>query len=147
MKFKVERTTWHNMKNRCTRPSHNSFSYYAERGIKICKRWEVFENFLADMGPKPTPAHTIERIDNDSGYRPGNCRWALPAEQAKNKRQARRKNSTGYRGVSINRGGRYDVRIFGSFVASFDSVEDAAAAYNKLARKIFGKNAVLNNSI
>jgi hypothetical protein len=76
------------MRRRC-RPTYFEARYYSERGITVCKRWEVFENFYADMGPKPSPRHTLDRIDNDKGYRPGNCRWSTREEQAQNKRTNR----------------------------------------------------------
>jgi hypothetical protein len=75
------------MKNRM-RPTHDSFKYYGGRGIKVCERWLRYENFLADMGRKPSPIHSIDRIDADGHYEPGNCRWATPAEQTKNRRRS-----------------------------------------------------------
>ena len=57
---------------------------YIDRGITVCERWLRYENFLADMGRKPTPKHSIDRIDNDKGYEPGNCRWATAEEQMNN---------------------------------------------------------------
>lgn len=80
--------TWAAMKQRCQNPRSAKFPEYGARGITVCKRWsDSFEAFLADMGPKPSPRHTIDRIDNDLGYEPGNCRWATPTEQRLNQRR------------------------------------------------------------
>ena len=78
--------TWVKMRSRCNNPNDGDFKYYGARGIQVCDRWESFWNFAADVGSKPSPEHTLDRIDNDSDYRPGNVRWATPAEQAKNRR-------------------------------------------------------------
>jgi len=84
-----ERRIWHNMKARCERADHDSFPLYGGRGIAVCARWQSFEAFLADMGPRPSSSHSIDRIDNDRGYEPGNCRWATPTEQGRNRRDNR----------------------------------------------------------
>lgn len=85
-----ERGCWQQMVNRCTHPVHVGYPNYGGRGIKVCDRWlESFENFLADMGPRPSLRHTVDRIDVNGNYEPGNCRWATPKEQGRNRRDNR----------------------------------------------------------
>lgn len=81
---------WNSLRNRCNNPNNKDYSKYGGRGIKVCKRWEKFENFLEDMGEKPANL-SIDRIDNDGNYEPGNCRWATASEQMSN--QQRHKKS------------------------------------------------------
>lgn len=82
----TEYRTWKAMRQRCGDPFHQDFRLYGGRGIKVCDRWQSFSNFLADMGRKPSASHSIDRIDNDRGYEPGNCRWATAKEQRANQR-------------------------------------------------------------
>lgn len=76
---------WSGMIQRCTNPRRKSYRHYGGRGITVCKRWMSFENFFADMGDCPA-GHSIERIDNDLGYFPGNCRWLPLESQTQNRR-------------------------------------------------------------
>jgi len=68
-----EHRIWVKLRNRCNNPRNDKFADYGGRGITVCARWDDFANFLADMGERPTPKHTVERIDNNKGYAPDNC--------------------------------------------------------------------------
>ncbi len=86
-KKKPEYKSWCSMKGRCCNQKNKAFKDYGGRGIKVCDRWlNSFENFLADMGERPTPKHSIDRINNDGNYEPSNCRWATRLQQGRNKR-------------------------------------------------------------
>ena len=80
---------WATMRNRCGNPKVKGYEVYGGRGIKVCDRWASFENFLADMGPRPSDDHSIDRINVDGDYEPGNCRWATLGEQMSNKRNSK----------------------------------------------------------
>ena len=82
-----EYSIWRSMLNRCHYPKYKEARYYSGRGITVCQRWrESFTAFLSDVGFRPSKRHSIDRIENDRGYEPGNVRWATLEEQARNRR-------------------------------------------------------------
>ena len=81
-----EYVAWANMLARCRNPNKPEYKNYGGRGICVCERWRSYDNFLTDMGTRPSPKHTLERKDNSRRYGPGNCVWATRMEQLRNKR-------------------------------------------------------------
>lgn len=87
MTYSLEFRSWQSMKDRCSNPNGKSWKYYGGRGIRVCERWiNSFEDFYADMGPRPSLEYSIDRIDVNGNYEPGNCRWATKAQQIANRR-------------------------------------------------------------
>ena len=119
--------TWKNMVRRCTNPSIKDVKHYAGRGIGIDPNWQTdFNQFIKDMGERPTPKHSIDRIDNNDGYYPHNCRWATTREQALNKRTSRSVPN-----IANPRKGRFvgRINILNKTLntPTFDTVEEAQA--------------------
>lgn len=84
-----EYRVWQHMKARCQKAHDPEYRNYGARGITVCKRWHSFQSFIADMGHRPSPDHSLERKNNNKGYSPDNCIWALPIVQSNNKRTNR----------------------------------------------------------
>jgi hypothetical protein len=99
-----EYEAWHQMKSRCLNPADKRYQQYGARGIGVCEQWIYsYGNFLAYMGRRPSPDYSLDRIDNDGNYEPGNCRWATRSEQQQNKRVSilMNTNTSGVPGVSF----------------------------------------------
>lgn len=97
---KPEWRAWQNIKKRCYYDKDVQYEGYGMRGITVCDRWlNSFENFYADMGDRPSPKHSIDRIDTSGNYEPDNCKWSTASEQIINQRM-RKDNSSGCKGVS-----------------------------------------------
>lgn len=80
-----EYRSWQMMKNRCLNTKASDYKHYGGRGITMCNRWLSFENFLEDMGRRPTPLHSIDRVDPYGNYEPDNCKWSTREEQSRNR--------------------------------------------------------------
>lgn len=95
-----EYRVWQSMKDRCSNKNNPDYDVYGRRGISVCKSWnESYDNFINDMGRRTTDKHTLERIDNDDGYKKDNCEWATRGEQVRN-RSVFKKSVSGVTGVT-----------------------------------------------
>ena len=130
---------WANMRARCFYDKHIDFKNYGGRGITVCKRWFKFENFIADMGKRPSNKHAIERISNDGNYEPKNCIWVLQAINNRNKRKYKN-NTTGCNGVYWNKINKtYMVQINKIYLGCFKKLSDAIIARKDGELKYWGK--------
>lgn len=101
----VEYTTWSRAVNRCHNPKNKVYRYYGARGISVCDLWrKSFLIFLKDMGKRPSNKHSLDRINNDGNYEPGNCRWATVLQQARNRHYPIRNSSIDYGNLIIKKG-------------------------------------------
>lgn len=130
-----EYRAWDNMIQRCYNPGYIRSKNYKGRGIKVCDRWlESFDNFLEDMGERPSSNHSLDRINNDGNYEPRNCRWATPVDQMANSSNYLLSNNPypGVRVIKSASGIKYDVKFerLGNKVCMgrFTDLEDAVSA-------------------
>jgi len=138
-----EHVCWMDMVSRCYSKNNQSYHRYGGRGITVCKRWRNnFINFLNDMGLKPNPKLTIERIDNDGDYRPGNCKWETHAIQNRNKSK-RKDNNSGTNGVSWDKSKSKWLSTIGldhkqKFIGRFSNLQDAITARKQAEHVYWG---------
>lgn len=142
-----EFSVWVDMLRRCYNAKRKDFSRYGGRGIKVCEEWAVdFWNFYRDMGERPSPKHSIERLDNDGDYTLSNCIWATATKQARNTRIFKT-NKTGVQGVCI-RGDNKKFRAYLSvkskriWLGTYDSLEDASRARKEGELKYWGEGVI-----
>ncbi len=137
------------MVRRCENPRHPQYRDYGGRGITVFPAWHdpaVYVRYVEQvLGPRPAPGYTIDRIDNDRGYEPGNLRWATRSEQNANQRQrvsvGYAVGPTGFRGVRLHRrSGRFQARLHRGgrerSLGYFDTAEEAAQAYDTAVRAL-----------
>lgn len=139
----TEYSTWKSMIERCENPKRKEYKYYGGRGIKVCNRWKDYLNFIVDMGEKPHPEYTLERVDNNGDYSPKNCIWTDWATQSINKRK-RSDNKSGFTGVNWNKEkSKWEVRIGyegKTFRLGYYSELSQAVKVRKKAEKEYWKN-------
>jgi hypothetical protein len=138
--YKPEYSPWKAMRKRCSNKNDIHYHLYGGRGIRVCSRWDNFENFLEDMGPRPSKKHSIDRINPNGNYEPSNCRWATPTVQARNKRK---RKTTKITGVSWHKHtNKYMARITVDYneiyLGVFDSLKEASKARQAAEKQYFG---------
>jgi hypothetical protein len=127
---KILRQTWHHMRQRCSNPASRGYRYYGAKGVTVCERWLTFENFIADMGPRP-PKHSIDRIDPAGNYEPSNCRWATAVQQ--------RWNITSYRPAGQS--------AFGRVQTLQEWATECGLAYSTLATRVLVTGMSLEDAL
>lgn len=132
--------TWSSMVQRCTNSKIPSYKDYGGRGIAACNDWLIFENFYRDVGDKPSPKHSMDRIDNEGNYCIENIRWATSTQQALNTR-IRKDNKTGLTGVRVrNKSWTAEICLYGinKRIGTYSTLFDAACARISRENKLFG---------
>jgi hypothetical protein len=107
--YSSEYIAWSHILQRCENKKNKAYKNYGARGISVCERWHKFENFLADMGLKPSSKHSLDRINNDGNYEPWNCRWATRVEQNRNTRRTIKINGISLAELAGNNGLKYNL--------------------------------------
>ena len=133
----AEYRIWDKMKERCDYPKCHNYHLYGARGIKVCDRWESFENFLEDMGVRPSSKHSIERKDVNGDYEPSNCKWATTKEQTRNTRITNRPDS----GVLPTKNGKWTARLSYKHLGTFETKEEAIKSREVAKLKYWGKSS------
>jgi hypothetical protein len=133
-------TIWTNMLGRVTNKKHNSYDNYGGNGITVCDRWMTFDNFFNDMEEAFNDGLSLDRIDNNKGYSPENCRWTTKEVQARNTKAIRANNTSGYRGVTKNTSGNKWTASIGVNkkyinLGSFSTAAEAGKAYDEYVIK------------
>lgn len=148
--------SWCQMRYRCSNPNNPSYFYYGARGITVCQEWQDnFWQFVEDMGERPE-GKTLDRINNDLGYSPDNCKWSSLSEQNKNRRKPKLRVGKYAKGYHVNRAGNYVAEIRVNYkkhyLGTYKTAEEAHQKYlEAVANKLNGlpieepRSAVLTN--
>jgi len=136
--------TWIGMKGRCYSKTNKDYPKYGGRGVTVCDRWvDSFDTFVREVGERPSPEHTIDRIDNNGNYGPGNCRWATKDQQSRNRRTFN-SNTSGTPGVHYHTTvGKWQARIYSAgkriHGGYFNTKAEAIVARQKLVAENWSK--------